>query len=70
MGGGQGDGALAAFATLVENCLSYRQTTGRYGLISSNYDTELFGHWWFEGVTWLAGVGIWRRVMLWICSDQ
>ena len=22
-------------------------------LIVSPYDTELFGHWWFEGVTWL-----------------
>ncbi|MGQ9910305.1 MAG: glycoside hydrolase family 57 protein [Candidatus Flexifilum sp.] len=25
-----------------------------YGLISANFDTELFGHWWMEGVDWLA----------------
>jgi 1,4-alpha-glucan branching enzyme len=30
--------------------------TDTFGLISSNYDTELFGHWWFEGVAWLKGV--------------
>ena len=45
------------FATLVEELLAdYRATTGVYGLISSNYDTELFGHWWFEGVTWIGQV--------------
>jgi 1,4-alpha-glucan branching enzyme len=25
-------------------------------LIACNYDTELFGHWWFEGVAWLKAV--------------
>ena len=30
--------------------------TGEFGLIASNYDTELFGHWWFEGVEWLKQV--------------
>ncbi|MCB9457262.1 MAG: DUF1957 domain-containing protein [Anaerolineaceae bacterium] len=34
----------------------YHQQTGEYGLIASNYDTELFGHWWFEGVTWIGKV--------------
>ncbi len=29
---------------------------GDYGLIASNYDTELFGHWWFEGVDWIKEV--------------
>ena len=28
----------------------------RYPIIASNYDTELFGHWWFEGIDWLADV--------------
>lgn len=27
-----------------------------YGLIASNYDTELFGHWWFEGIEWIKQV--------------
>jgi 1,4-alpha-glucan branching enzyme len=29
---------------------------GRPGLVVAAYDTELFGHWWHEGVQWLAGV--------------
>lgn len=43
------------FAHLVGDLLrDYNQQTGKFGLIASNYDTELFGHWWFEGVSWLA----------------
>ncbi len=34
----------------------YRASSGRYGIVSAAYDTELFGHWWFEGVTWLQEV--------------
>jgi len=45
------------FVGLVEQLLTnYRDSTGEYGVISSNYDTELFGHWWFEGVDWLKQV--------------
>ncbi|MFO7321801.1 MAG: DUF1957 domain-containing protein [Chloroflexota bacterium] len=45
------------FAHLVGDLIrAYHQQTGRFGIISSNYDTELFGHWWFEGVTWLGKV--------------
>jgi 1,4-alpha-glucan branching enzyme len=45
------------FVGLVEELVeSYGDSTGRYGIISSNYDTELFGHWWFEGVDWLREV--------------
>jgi 1,4-alpha-glucan branching enzyme len=45
------------FVGLVEELLEqYHSSTGRYGIISSNYDTELFGHWWFEGVEWLREV--------------
>jgi 1,4-alpha-glucan branching enzyme len=29
---------------------------GRPGLVVAAYDTELFGHWWFEGPAWLAEV--------------
>ncbi len=29
---------------------------GRPGLVVAAYDTELFGHWWHEGVAWLEGV--------------
>ena len=45
------------FATLVEELVSgYHAQSGRYGIVSSAYDTELFGHWWFEGVGWLREV--------------
>ncbi len=30
--------------------------TQQHGIIVSAYDTELFGHWWFEGVEWLKQV--------------
>jgi 1,4-alpha-glucan branching enzyme len=35
---------------------SHHAETGEYGLIASNYDTELFGHWWFEGIEWIKHV--------------
>lgn len=45
------------FAALVERILESQWDTGLgYGIIASNYDTELFGHWWFEGVEWLKQV--------------
>lgn len=45
------------FAHLVGDLIrKYHDETGQYGLIASNYDTELFGHWWFEGVEWLGAV--------------
>ena len=28
----------------------------KFGIIAAAYDTELFGHWWFEGITWLKEV--------------
>jgi 1,4-alpha-glucan branching enzyme len=45
------------FSALVENeVTSYAAGSGRYGIVSAAYDTELFGHWWFEGVAWLKEV--------------
>lgn len=45
------------FVGLVERILQSHWDSGQgYGLIASNYDTELFGHWWFEGVDWLKQV--------------
>jgi 1,4-alpha-glucan branching enzyme len=45
------------FAHLVGDLLrDHHNQTGKVGLIASNYDTELFGHWWFEGVRWLGMV--------------
>jgi len=45
------------FAWLVEDQLSsHYEESGRYGIIASCYDAELFGHWWFEGVDWIREV--------------
>ena len=46
------------FIQLVESTLrEYSNANdGAQGIISSNYDAELFGHWWFEGVEWLGKV--------------
>jgi 1,4-alpha-glucan branching enzyme len=47
----------AHFAGLVEEELRlFRQGAGRDGIVVAAYDTELFGHWWFEGVDWLGEV--------------
>lgn len=44
----------AHYAGLVEQLLNdfYRQNN-KFGLIAAAYDTELFGHWWFEGILWI-----------------
>ncbi len=45
------------FAHMVGDLLrDYHTETGEYGIVSSNYDTELFGHWWSEGIDWLGKV--------------
>jgi 1,4-alpha-glucan branching enzyme len=45
------------FVTLVYHMLKDQyEATGKYGLAMVSFDTELYGHWWFEGVTWLKHV--------------
>jgi 1,4-alpha-glucan branching enzyme len=45
------------YARLVEDLITnFYQETGKFGIISAAYDTELFGHWWFEGVDWIKEV--------------
>jgi len=34
----------------------YKKATGKEGLIMVSFDTELFGHWWFEGVEFIKQV--------------
>lgn len=29
------------------------KATGKSGLVMVSFDTELFGHWWFEGISWI-----------------
>jgi len=45
------------YAGFIQQCLTeHLKATGKPGLIMVSFDTELFGHWWFEGVTWLKEV--------------
>jgi 1,4-alpha-glucan branching enzyme len=45
------------FVALIEDEVSgYYKANGRYGIVSAAYDTELFGHWWFEGIDWIREV--------------
>jgi 1,4-alpha-glucan branching enzyme len=45
------------FSHLVEGLLAdFHRESGRVGILTADYDTELFGHWWFEGVDWLREV--------------
>ena len=45
------------FCGLVKERLgNFQRNSGQYGIIVSAYDTELFGHWWFEGILWLKEV--------------
>ncbi len=47
----------AHFARLVEQVVAESEAgPERYPIIASNYDTELFGHWWFEGISWIKEV--------------
>jgi 1,4-alpha-glucan branching enzyme len=45
------------FAHLVGDQLrSYHQAAGQPGLVTASFNANLFGHWWFEGITWLGTV--------------
>jgi 1,4-alpha-glucan branching enzyme len=38
---------------LRERLREHRQRTGEAGVVVAAFDTELFGHWWFEGPQWV-----------------
>lgn len=42
--------------SVTEELSKYHHDTSEFGIVVSAYDTELFGHWWFEGVAWLKEV--------------
>lgn len=45
------------FVWLVKSLLEdYERKYGEKGIVVSPYDTELYGHWWFEGVKWIERV--------------
>ena len=41
-------------ASVREELAAHRAATGRDGMLVTTFDSELFGHWWFEGVDWLG----------------
>ena len=45
------------FVGIVKDTLArHAESTGRPGVVVAPFDTELFGHWWFEGPQWLEAV--------------
>ena len=45
------------FLSLVRDTLqTHLREKGRTGVVVAPFDTELFGHWWFEGPRWLEAV--------------
>jgi 1,4-alpha-glucan branching enzyme len=42
------------FVHVVRQELSSPSTDGRDPMLAVTFDSELFGHWWFEGVDWLG----------------
>ena len=45
------------FVKLLQNLLIKEyERTGKPGILCSPFDTELFGHWWFEGPQWVKQV--------------
>jgi 1,4-alpha-glucan branching enzyme len=43
-------------AMVVDLLTEFRQQHGRPGMVVAPYDTELIGHWWFEGPEWVYQV--------------
>ncbi len=42
--------------TVRDRLATLAERHGRPAVVVAAYDTELFGHWWFEGPRWLEGV--------------
>ncbi len=62
------------FVELLAGILAgHKNDAGGEGMITAPYDTELFGHWWFEGPRWLekvlAGLGGNSGVTPTTCAD-
>lgn len=53
------------FSQMVDNILTgYNQQSGNQGILIAPYDTELFGHWWYEGPKFL------KQVLINICKSK
>lgn len=59
----------------IENTVNYyNKITGKFGTLCTPFDTELFGHWWFEGPEFLKAVIKGLSHSPWVntatCSEQ
>jgi 1,4-alpha-glucan branching enzyme len=50
------DHARDFVARAIERLDGYSERSGRPGLLCCAFDTELLGHWWYEGLEWLRAV--------------
>ena len=48
--------ALDFVSVVQDEAARWHEQSEQPGIICAAYDAELFGHWWFEGVQWLARV--------------
>lgn len=48
--------AIHFVGTLHAQLQDYREEHGKPGIVASPFDTELFGHWWFEGPKFIEKV--------------
>jgi len=46
--------AMHFTASVRDELAAHRSATGREGMLVTTFDSELFGHWWFEGIDWLG----------------
>ncbi len=47
----------AHFAEVIQNSITDNyNSSGKTGMLTAPFDTELFGHWWYEGPRWLGKV--------------
>jgi 1,4-alpha-glucan branching enzyme len=44
------------YKLVLSELAEYKKISRHNGIIAANFDTELFGHWWYEGVEWLEAV--------------
>jgi 1,4-alpha-glucan branching enzyme len=45
------------YVGFIQQCLTdHYKATGKPGMVMVSFDTELFGHWWFEGIAWIKEV--------------
>ncbi|HEY0565959.1 MAG TPA: 1,4-alpha-glucan branching protein domain-containing protein [Terriglobales bacterium] len=48
----------AHFASITRDVLAAQPQDGNPPILTSPFDAELFGHWWFEGAEWLKNLAI------------